>query len=152
VEIEDPAGIARAIVDANNYMTLATADADGLPWASPVWFAPSGYREFLWISRPGARHSRNLAVRPELAIVIFDSQLPISTGQALYMAAVAGLVPDEGIDEGMATFSRKSVAVGGHVWTGADVRPPAELRLYRAVASEHFVLTPSDQRVPVTFD
>jgi Pyridoxamine 5'-phosphate oxidase len=150
--IEDPAAIARAIVDANNYMTLATADADGLPWASPVWFAPSGYREFLWISRPEARHSRNLAVRPQLAIVIFDSQLPISTGQALYTAAVAGLVPDDEVDDCMETYSRKSVAVGGHVWSGADVRPPAELRLYRAVASEQFVLSPSDRRIPVSLD
>jgi hypothetical protein len=27
---------ARAIIDANRYMTLATADARGTPWASPV--------------------------------------------------------------------------------------------------------------------
>ena len=36
---------ARAIVEANRFMTLATADADGVPWASPVWFAPDGERE-----------------------------------------------------------------------------------------------------------
>ena len=29
----------RAIVDANRYTTIATADEDGRPWASPVWFA-----------------------------------------------------------------------------------------------------------------
>lgn len=28
--------IARSIVDANTFMTLATADADGRPWASPL--------------------------------------------------------------------------------------------------------------------
>ena len=33
---------ARRIIDANSYMTLATADADGRPWATPVWFAPDG--------------------------------------------------------------------------------------------------------------
>jgi hypothetical protein len=152
VTIEDPAAMARAIIDGNNYMTLATADASGLPWASPVWFAPASYRELLWVSRPGARHSRNLAVRPQLGIVVFDSQRPIGTGQAVYMSAVAEQVPDEAVDDGMAIFSRKSVAVGGHEWSGADVRPPAELRLYRAVASEHFVLTPRDERVPVTLE
>ena len=52
------AAIARAIIDAGRYMTLATADADGLPWASPVWFAPAGYREFFWVSDPEARHTR----------------------------------------------------------------------------------------------
>lgn len=63
----------KAIVDANSYMTLATADEQGLPWASPVWCATADCREFLWVSSPQARHSRNIAVRPELAIVIFDS-------------------------------------------------------------------------------
>jgi nitroimidazol reductase NimA-like FMN-containing flavoprotein (pyridoxamine 5'-phosphate oxidase superfamily) len=84
---QDLADLARGIIDANRYMTLATADRDGRPWASPVWFAHQGYTEFLWISRPEARHSRNLAVRPELAIVIFDSTVPAGQGQAVYVEA-----------------------------------------------------------------
>jgi hypothetical protein len=35
------------IVDANQYMTLGTADASGRPWVSPVWYAPEGYAAFL---------------------------------------------------------------------------------------------------------
>jgi hypothetical protein len=31
-----PAAIARAIIDANLYMVLATADQAGRPWVSPV--------------------------------------------------------------------------------------------------------------------
>src|SRR4029453_19261791 len=31
--------IARAILDAGVYVVFATADAEGVPWASPVWFA-----------------------------------------------------------------------------------------------------------------
>jgi nitroimidazol reductase NimA-like FMN-containing flavoprotein (pyridoxamine 5'-phosphate oxidase superfamily) len=72
-DASDLAAAAREIVESNLYVTLATADAEGRPWASPVWFAHEGYRDFLWVSRPGARHSRNLAARPELALVIFDS-------------------------------------------------------------------------------
>jgi nitroimidazol reductase NimA-like FMN-containing flavoprotein (pyridoxamine 5'-phosphate oxidase superfamily) len=60
------ADVVRAIVDANRYMTLATADEDGRPWASPVWFATIDRRELFWVSRPDARHSRNIAERPEL--------------------------------------------------------------------------------------
>ena len=37
--------LARGIVDSNLYATLATADAEGRPWASPVWFAHEGYRD-----------------------------------------------------------------------------------------------------------
>ena len=80
---------ARALIDANAYMTLATADRDGRPWASPVWFAHDGYTTFYWVSRPGPRHSRNLEVRPQLAIVIFDSTVPECEGQAVYMEAEA---------------------------------------------------------------
>ena len=85
----DPAGVARAIIDANLYMVLGTADRDGRPWVSPVYYAPAGYAEFYWVSYPEARHSRNLAVRPRIGIVIFDSRAPIGTGQGVYMSAVA---------------------------------------------------------------
>ena len=77
----DPATVARGIIDANRYMTLATADGDGRPWASPVWYAHQGYTDLYWVSRPEARHSRNLAVRPEVSIVIFDSTVPEGTGR-----------------------------------------------------------------------
>jgi predicted pyridoxine 5'-phosphate oxidase superfamily flavin-nucleotide-binding protein len=52
---DDLGAIARSIVDSNRFMTLATADGDGTPWASPVWYAPVEYREFLWVSSPEAR-------------------------------------------------------------------------------------------------
>ena len=51
---------AAAILEETAYMTLATADAQGIPWATPVWFAPDGDRAVLWLSDPEARHSRNL--------------------------------------------------------------------------------------------
>jgi hypothetical protein len=38
-----------------------------------VWFAHECYRDFLWVFRAEARHSRNVAARPELALVVFDS-------------------------------------------------------------------------------
>ena len=52
-EIENPVEMGRAIIDGHWYMTLATADASGKPWASPVWFAHDGYRE----SRPSSSSS-----------------------------------------------------------------------------------------------
>jgi nitroimidazol reductase NimA-like FMN-containing flavoprotein (pyridoxamine 5'-phosphate oxidase superfamily) len=61
---QDLASVARDIIDSNAYMTLATADENGRPWASPVWYAAEGYAHFYWVSSPEARHSRNLAARP----------------------------------------------------------------------------------------
>lgn len=130
---------AEEIIDAGRYMVLATADEQGVPWASPVWYAPDGYTRFLWVSREDTRHSRNLAVRPQLSIVIFDSTAPIGTGEGVYMDAVAELLAEPEPEREIEVFSRRSVAQGGSAWTVADVSPPADLRLYRATATEQWI-------------
>ena len=145
----DLVAIAREILDINRYMTLATADGDGRPWASPVWYAHQGYTDLLWVSRPGARHSRNLAVRPELAIVIFDSTVPEGSGQAVYVEALAEELGGAEREQGIAVISRRSEAYGAERWSVADVTGPAPLRLYRARASAHFILDAHDQRLAV---
>jgi nitroimidazol reductase NimA-like FMN-containing flavoprotein (pyridoxamine 5'-phosphate oxidase superfamily) len=145
----DLAALARAIVDDNRFMTLATADEDGVPWVSPVWFAPETYRELLWASSPDAQHSRNLAARPEVAVVIFDSQR-IGAWHGLYMAGVAEELRD--VDAAIATYSRRSEAQGFRAWTPADVLPPARHRLYRVRVAGQFVLDDHDVRQPVELD
>lgn len=145
----DLGALARSIIDSNRFMTLATADESGVPWVSPVWYAPASYREFLWVSSPEARHSRNLARRAELAIVIFDSHRA-GGWNALYMSAVAEELV--AVEEEIEVYSRRSEAQGLHAWTREDVLPPARHRLYRATASEHFVLDQHDQRLPVSVE
>jgi nitroimidazol reductase NimA-like FMN-containing flavoprotein (pyridoxamine 5'-phosphate oxidase superfamily) len=147
--MDDLAAAARDIIDANRYLTLATADGDGRPWASPVWYAHEGYRDFFWVSRPEARHSRNLAERPGLAIVIFDSTVPEGGAQAVYVEAVAEELSGAEQERGIGILSRRSEANGGDAWHRADVVAPAPHRLYRARASEHFLLQANDQRVAV---
>jgi Pyridoxamine 5'-phosphate oxidase len=75
----DLPALARSTIDSNRYMTLGTADRDGLPWVSPVWYASVDYREFFPGCPPSTRerHSRNVMERPEVSIVIFDSQVPV---------------------------------------------------------------------------
>jgi hypothetical protein len=143
---------AKAIVDGNRYMTLATADENGRPWASPVWYAPAGYNEFFWVSLPEARHSHNVAVRSQIGIVIFDSNAPLGTGRGVYLSAVAEEVAGGDLDRGIAIFSKRSEAQGGHTWTHADVQPPAGLRLYRATVQELYVLDAGDRRVLLSVD
>ena len=41
----DLAILAREIIDANQYQTLATADGDGRLWAAPVWYAHQGLQK-----------------------------------------------------------------------------------------------------------
>jgi hypothetical protein len=150
---------ARAIIDSNRYMALGTADARGRPWVTPVWFASDDYRHFHWVSSPGARHSRNIAARPEVAIAIFDSSVPVGGAEAVYMSALAKELDSSELESGIDVFSRLSRADAAREWGPSDVQSPSPLRLYRATASEHFVLitagdpergTGADRREPVT--
>jgi nitroimidazol reductase NimA-like FMN-containing flavoprotein (pyridoxamine 5'-phosphate oxidase superfamily) len=148
----DAAQTAADLIEASRYLVLATADEAGRPWSSPVYFAHLGFTEFFWVSSPDVTHSRNIAVRPEVGIVVFDSQAAIGTGQGAYMSAVAELVEgDAETARGIEAFSRRSVAHGGHEWTSEDVRPGAGIRLYRASADAHWILAKDgqpDHRIP----
>jgi hypothetical protein len=147
---DHPADAARAIIDASLYMVLATADRSGRPWASPVYFAPRGYRELLWVSDPGARHSLNFEERTEVGIVIFDSSVPISTGQGVYVSANAEELTGPEREDALTVFSRRTLAYGGREFALADIEAPEERRLYHALAVEQFVLDEHDERIPVS--
>lgn len=142
---------ARAIIDTSLYLVLATADGTGRPWSSPVYFAHHEYAEFFWVSAPQAAHSRNIVIRPQVAIVIFDSHAPIGAGQGVYISAVAGQVGGDDLAQAMETFSRRSLAHGGARWTVRDVQAGSGLRLYRAIADSYSILAKDgqpDHRIP----
>jgi len=97
-------------------------------------------------------HSRNIAVRSEVGIAIFDSQVPIGAGQGVYMSATATRLEGDEAVRGIEAFSARSVAHGAKAWASEDVRPGAGLRLYRATADSHSILAKDgqpDHRVPV---
>jgi nitroimidazol reductase NimA-like FMN-containing flavoprotein (pyridoxamine 5'-phosphate oxidase superfamily) len=142
----------RDIIEASQYLVLATADEAGCPWSSPLYFAHIGFTEFYWVSSPGVTHSRNIAVRPEVGIVVFDSQVPINAGQGVYMSATAQVLEGGEIVRGIKAFSRRSVEHGGREWTSEDVAPGAGLRLYRAAVGSHWILAKDghpDHRISV---
>ena len=150
---QDLGAVVREIINANMYMVLGTADVSGEPWVSPVYYASAGFTEFYWVSSPEVRHSRNIAVRSRISIVIFNSQAVIGTGQGVYMSATAEQLTGSDLDRGIELFSRTSLGHGGHEWKREDVQAPALYRLYRATALEHWILDPAghpDHRTPVT--
>ena len=83
-------------------MTMATAGADGDPWVSPVYFAAGDRDGLLWVSEPGTRHSLNIAARPRIAVVIFDSRVAIGEAQALYGSGEAAEVAGEQLETAIA--------------------------------------------------
>jgi pyridoxine/pyridoxamine 5'-phosphate oxidase len=140
---------AHRVVAANAYMTLATADAHGRPWATPVWFATRDRRDFVWVSRPGARHSRNIAATPAVGIVIFDSTVPVGGACAVYVEAVAEEVGPDDRAEALAVYNERAREQGIGSWDERKVVGAAQFRLYRARASRAYVLDEHDGRVEV---
>lgn len=147
---DDTATTARRLVEGNRYMTLATADADGRPWVTPVWYAPQWPDALLWISRPDTRHSQNIAVRPELAIVVFDSTVPVGGAEALYLDARAEQLSGPELERAVAVFSAHAADGGAGVFGVEHVSGDGPFRLYRATVVDRFVLGPGDRRLPVT--
>jgi nitroimidazol reductase NimA-like FMN-containing flavoprotein (pyridoxamine 5'-phosphate oxidase superfamily) len=129
---------AATVVAANKYLTLATVDGDGRPWATPVYFTPDGHTHVYWVSTPEARHSRNVAANPDVSIAIFDSTVPIGGAEAVFLTAHAQLVPADELDECARLFASRLPEVRDY--TADALRAPAELRLYRATVTEAWVL------------
>lgn len=143
----DLAAHARAVIDANTYLTLGTVGPDGFPWTSPVYFAASGVHEFVWTSTADARHSRNLAARPRVSIVIFDSTVPPYHGRAVYAAAEARELTGADLDRGLEIYPGDD-GIGITGLDRGDVTGSSPYRLYQATASDLWVLCPREPRQP----
>jgi nitroimidazol reductase NimA-like FMN-containing flavoprotein (pyridoxamine 5'-phosphate oxidase superfamily) len=150
---EDDAELAREVIDAGRYLVLASADADGRPWPTPVWYARTG-REFVWVSWPEARHSSNIEVRSAVSFVIFETPVPEKgRTRAVYVEATAAQVSEADRERCLSAYDRRSRAEGLGTWTPERVTAPGNLRLYHAVASRLFVLHPDrDMRREVKLD
>ena len=81
-------------------------------------------------------------------MVIFDSH-EAGGWKAVYVSATASEVTGADLERGIELYNRRSVDRGLPGWTADDVRAPTKHRLFRATASEHFVLSPHDERIPV---
>jgi nitroimidazol reductase NimA-like FMN-containing flavoprotein (pyridoxamine 5'-phosphate oxidase superfamily) len=138
---------ARALIDANDYLTLGTAGPDGRPWTSPVYFAPAADREFLWVSATDARHSRHIAERPQVSLVVFDSTVVPYHGRAVYASGEARELAGDDLDRALRSYPRSN-GRGATAVTRDDVTGPSEYRLFRAVLSEMWVLCPREPRQP----
>jgi nitroimidazol reductase NimA-like FMN-containing flavoprotein (pyridoxamine 5'-phosphate oxidase superfamily) len=133
-----PEARARRVIDTNLYMVLSTADASGLPWVSPVYFTPHEYVDLYWLSSPDALHSRNIRQRPDVSIVVFDSQVAIGAAEAVYLRARASEVPHDELDRCAALFRSRVPEVQS--FGPEQMRAPEPLRLFRATVIEHSML------------
>jgi uncharacterized protein YhbP (UPF0306 family) len=64
---------ARRLLDASTLCAISTLAPKGRAYINTAYFAWSADFELVWISEPGARHSRNIRARPTVAIAVYDS-------------------------------------------------------------------------------
>jgi Pyridoxamine 5'-phosphate oxidase len=124
--------MARRVIDANHYMVLGTLDPDGAARLSPVYYTPARYTDFYWASSPETHHSRNVAERPAVQIVIFDSTAAVGDGEAVYLDATARRVEDDEL-EALVPEAFRTTAGARHF--EPDELRDGPLRLYVASAS-----------------
>lgn len=156
---DDLGARARHVMDTNRYLTLGTTEPDHQPRLSPVYFTHVDYRDFYWLSSPAARHSLNVAARPAIAIVIFDSSAPIGQGQAVYLSAHASPIPDDELPQRCAELVARVEPAAQRYFTPEALSGDTPLRLYRARATSYELHIPGrdplygtgiDSRHPVT--
>jgi pyridoxamine 5'-phosphate oxidase-like protein len=140
-DLESLDAMARRVIDANHYMTLATTQPDGRPRVSPVYYSAARYTDFYWVSSSDARHSRNIARGPEIEIVIYDSSVPVDETAAVYIGAHAREVPDDEFEGVMAEAFR--TAAGARAFARVELQGKAPLRLYVAHATTCEVHVPA---------
>ncbi|GIH03811.1 hypothetical protein Rhe02_18780 [Rhizocola hellebori] len=144
--IEDEAA---AVIEAIQYVTLGTVDANGDPWTSPVYFAADGDR-FYWVSASDALHSRHLVARPRISVVVFDSTVDPYRGRAVYGIGTARELSDvDSLERAMACYPRRD-GRGATEVTFEDVTGESPYRMYEVRVTEAWVLCPRQPGLPCT--
>jgi hypothetical protein len=151
--------LARALLDGNRYLVLATIDAAGYPWTSPVYFSHVEYGRLLWMSHADAQHSVNLVAAPRVSVVVFDSQVEVGRASALYATADAYQVRPSAVAEALAHYPGEGR--GARRIDHDELVAPSPFRLYEATMRDVWLLCPRagspcvrhgldhDHRVPV---
>ncbi|HEY2506464.1 MAG TPA: pyridoxamine 5'-phosphate oxidase family protein [Streptosporangiaceae bacterium] len=122
----------------HRYLVLGTADAEGRPWVTPVFYAAHGEHRVLWVSSPDSRHSRNISARPAVAITIFDSHAPIGKAEAIYLEATAEPVGNHAVAADLERLNTR--LPDSHHLGPQDIAPAGPLQVYQATINQHFVL------------
>lgn len=76
------------------YITIASVTERGEPWNSPVYSAFDEHLNFYWSSDKSGRHSHNIRTNGKVFLVVYDSTVPESTGEGVYIQATATELQD----------------------------------------------------------
>lgn len=128
---------ARYLIQNNKYMTIATADGDGKPWVSPVYFRHDDQFNLYWVSDKDALHSLNIRNRPAVGIVIFGPTPPTDSYDGLYLDCIAQELNDDSeIRAAMMVLNQGKQEDKFMIKSFDDVTGKAAWRIYKATPQE----------------
>src|SRR3954469_8952827 len=107
----------------------------------PVWASSTGAR------RPTPCIHANLTERPHVSIVVFDSSVRPYHGRALYAVGTACELAGDDLERGLQGYPGSSDR-GATALTRDDVTGSSPYRLYRASATDLWVLCPREPGQP----
>jgi hypothetical protein len=148
---EDLVEEAVRLLFSSSFMTVATVDDGGQPWATPVEYACDEDLRFYWSSHVDARHSRNVLVNPRAAISIYDShQVPGVYGhvQGLYAEGTVEAFRAEELGDVTPSIRRWIAWRDATLRVSRDPAPPGARddpepwRTYRLTVSRLYALDP----------
>lgn len=132
---------ARQIIGEILYLTLATADAQGRPWCTPVFTAHDEDYNFYWASGFEARHSKNIRENERVGATVYDSRSPDGEGQAVYMDGSAQELDHHTWHEGVVLLRQRCLKPEKFYPLGQfDHTGP--VRVYRFTPETFYMLNP----------
>jgi hypothetical protein len=134
----EPGARARALLEAQGVMTVATADADGRPSVAPVVFAHDEDFNLYWVSSKAAQHSDNIRRRPEVQIVVFRED----PAEGVYVDARAAELDEPGdIGRAIELLNARDQDSKFDIGGPEDVTGDAAWRIYKATRVETTVMS-----------
>jgi len=135
--MSDAAADAARIINTIEYVTIATVDAAGRPWNTPVYSAFDAGVNFYWASDRGSVHSANILQNPHVFLAIYDSTVPAGTGEGVFVKAVASMLEDrDDVNRALQVLDRRE---GGTPHAAEEFLGEMPRRVFRASATEVWI-------------
>jgi uncharacterized protein YhbP (UPF0306 family) len=111
--IENLNQLAREIVENNQYCSLSTSDADGVPWISPVVYVYDENWNLYFVSIPASRHCKNINLGKLISVSIFDSHQNWGEGVGLQIEAEARVLRNTETLKAAKLYASRKYPYGG---------------------------------------
>jgi nitroimidazol reductase NimA-like FMN-containing flavoprotein (pyridoxamine 5'-phosphate oxidase superfamily) len=135
----DPLEIARQVVSEGQYLALATASADGVPWISPLHYTVTPDLTFIFISSTTSRHADNIRHNGRASWTVFwGEKRPEETDGVMFGGSARELLGDEALKYGNILYDHRFQD------PRQRERHPVDIARFEATGRAFYVLVPDE--------